>query len=80
MAWEFLPLLLQGAMLLIVVERGECFSNGTSAESCNTLSPDPQQYGAQPNSSDNPFFIDLRLFETDEGVLGYVPGNAYTSM
>ena len=52
-------------------------STGAPLAACDTLSPDPTRHGAQPQTTDVPYSIDLDQFCTD-GFYSYIPGQTYT--
>ena len=53
------------------------FSNGAPPGACSTLSPDPSQHGANPQSSPVPYTIDLAVFDDGNGSFSYQPGMSY---
>ena len=56
----------------------EGFSTGAPVDACETLSPDPLFHGADPQSSDVPYEIDLSSLADTSGGLSYVPGDTYS--
>ena len=53
------------------------FSMGAPIDACDTLSPNPTRHGAQPQTTEVPYIIDLSPFD-DNGTLEYSPGQTYT--
>ena len=53
------------------------FSGGAPFGACSTLSPDPVQHLANPQSSPVPYTIDLAVFDDGNGSFTYQPGMPY---
>ena len=53
----------------------ESFSGGAPSAACSTISPDPAEHRAQPQSSPVPYNIDISQL-SDAG--GYTPGQTYS--
>ena len=53
------------------------FSSGAPPAACDTLSPNPTQHGAQPQSTEVPYSIDLSPL-CNNGRLMYSPEQTYT--
>ena len=50
------------------------FSGGAPLGACNTISPDPTQHGAPPQTSAVPYTVNISSLAN-----GYVPGQSYSS-
>jgi hypothetical protein len=71
------------ALLLLItasyLDQSEGFSSGAPSEACSTLSPNPFDHGAPPQTSEVPYEVDLSAFDDGGGTLSYVPGQSVIS-
>ena len=58
-------------------QQASSLSSGAPPQACDTLSPNPTQHGAQPQTSTVPYSIDLDQF-CYNGTYSYTPGATYT--
>ena len=57
-------------------QQASSLSGGAPLEACDSLSPDPNQHGAPPQTSTVPYSIDLDQFCVN-GTYSYTPGATY---
>ena len=73
------PVLFLG--LVSLVNLVESFGTGAPAGACGTLSPDPAQHGADPQTTPVPYEVDLSALRNGTtNNYCYVPGETYECM
>ena len=50
------------------------FSTGAPEPACSTISPNPTQHGASPQTVEFPYYVNISSLDN-----GYVPGRSYPS-